>query len=288
MILLLTSIIWGLAFVAWVRGAEEMSSFTFVAVRFAIGAAALVPLILIFERTGGRPGEWRDILRYGAMTGAIVFIASSLQQAGIELTQEAGKAAFINGLYTVFVPIFSILLGKKPGLLTGLGAASAFIGLYFLSVRDGLGGLAFGDVLMILGAVCWAVHIMMVDAFSPKVRPLRLAMAQFAFCSVLGTVSMFLFEEPTISQLRAGIIPLLYGGLLSCAVAYTLQMLFQRNVEPSRAAIIYSMESLFAALFGFLLLGEVMGWQGYLGGFLMFLGIILSQLKTQRSISHEP
>jgi len=265
-----------------------MDSFTFVAARFAIGALALVPLILIYERRGGTlRGEWGLTLRYGIITGAVVFAASVLQQTGIEMTQQAGKAAFINGLYTVLVPIFSIVLGKKPTLLTGLGAASAFAGLYFLSVPEGLGSIQLGDMLMVLGAVGWSFHIMMIDAFTPRVRPLRFAMVQFATCSLLSAVAMFIFEQPQLSQLQAGLIPLLYGGLLSCAVAYTLQALFQRNVEPARAAILYSMESLFAAIGGFLILGEIMGWQGYLGGALMFTGILLSQMKTKRSKQHE-
>jgi len=259
-----------------------MGPLTFVAGRFIIAALALVPLILIFERRGGQPGELRATLRYGMMTGGVVFIAGTLQQAGINMTQQAGKAAFINGLYTVLVPLLSIALGKKLSLLTGLGAASAFVGLYFLSVGDGLGSIATGDILIFLGAIGWAFHIMMIDAFAPRVRPLRLAMVQFASCGVLATIGMLLFEQPELAQLQAGLIPLLYGGLLSSAAAYTLQMLFQRNVEASRAAIIYSMESLFAAIAGFLLLGEVMGWRGYLGGALMLSGILLSQMKTQR------
>ena len=284
LVLLFTALIWGGAFIAWVAGAEAMGSFTFVSVRFAIGAVALVPLILIFERRGGSlHGEWRHTLRYGAMAGAVVFVASVLQQMGIEMTGQAGKAGFINGLYVVFVPLFGLLFFKrKLSLLSTLGALTAFLGLYFLSVSDGLGGIAPGDIFKFAGAIFWAAHIMMIDAFAPRVRPLRLAMVQFATCAILAGICMFIFEQPQVAHLQAGLTPLLYGGLMSCATAYTLQILFQRNVEPARAAIIYSMESLFAALFGFLLLGEIMGWRGYLGGALMFVGIILSQMKTQK------
>ena len=283
LILLITAIIWGGSFVAWVEGATSMGSFTFVSVRFAIGALALVPLIFIFERRGGSwHGEWKHTLRYGAITGAVVFAASTLQQFGIEMTGEAGRAAFINGLYVVLVPIFGLLFFRRRlGLLSVLGTVSAFAGLYFLSVSDGLGSIALGDMLKALGAIGWSAHIMMIDTFSPRVRPLRLAMVQFATCAFLAGICMFVFEQPQIAQLQAGLIPLLYGGLMSCATAYTLQILFQRNVEPAKAAIIYSMESLFAAIAGFWLLGEIMGWRGYLGGLLMFTGIILSQLKSQ-------
>ena len=291
LILLLTAIIWGGAFIAWVEGAQSMGAFTFVSVRFAIGALALAPLILIFERKGGSlHGEWKLTLRYGAMAGTVVFIASVLQQYGIELTGEAGRAGFINGLYVVFVPLFGLIFfRKKLSLISALGTIFAFAGLYFLSVSDGFGSIATGDIFKFAGAIFWTAHIMMIDAFAPRVRPLRLAMVQFATCSILAGVCMFIFEQPQVSQLQAGLIPLLYGGLLSAATAYTLQAVFQRNVEPAKAAIIYSMESLFAALFGFLLLGEVMGWRGYLGGALMLVGITLSQLKrSTRQASARP
>jgi len=289
LVLLFTAVIWGGAFVAWVEGAQTMGSFTFVSLRFAIGALALVPLILIFERKGGSlHGEWKHTLIYGTATGTVVFIASVLQQTGIEMTGEAGRAGFINGLYVVLVPVFGLLLfRKKLSFISALGTLSAFAGLYFLSVSDGFGNMELGDILMIMGAVFWSVHIMMIDAFAPRVRPLRLAMVQFATCAVLAGVCMFIFEQPQVLHLQAGLIPLLYGGLLSCATAYTLQIFFQRDVPAAKAAIIYSMESLFAAIFGFLLLGEVMGWRGYLGGALMVTGILLSQLKPQKSKSNE-
>jgi len=285
LVLLLTSVIWGFSFVAQVEGSRAMGALTYNTGRFMIGAVALLPVILLFERKRGRPGELRDTLRYGAITGSVLFIAITLQQYGIELTQAAGKAAFITGLYTVLTPLFAVFLGKKPGLLTGLGAVSAFAGLYFLSVPDGLGSVALGDILLIACAVCWAVHIMLIDAYAPRVRPFRLSFVQFGACAALSAVSMLFFEQPEIAQLQAGLMPLLYGGLMSSAVAYTLQIICQRDVEPSKAAIIYSLEALFAAIGGFLLLGELMGWKGYLGAALMFVGILLSQMKTRQSPS---
>ena len=280
--LFLTAAIWGFAFVAQVQGMDYMGAFTYGGVRFAIGALSLLPVILLFERGRGRPGEVKQTLLYGALTGLILFAASTLQQYGILLTQSAGKSGFITGLYTVLTPIFSIALGKKPGLLTGLGAVSAFAGLYFLSAPEGLGRVTLGDGLLVAGAVFWTLHIMAVDAFAPKVRPIRFSSVQFAVCAALSLAAMAIFEQPTASALWAGRTPLLYGALLSVGVAYTLQIVGQRNVEPSKAAIIFSLESLFAALGGFLLLREQLGWKGYLGGALMFLGIILSQLKLKK------
>ena len=279
--LFLTSIIWGFAFVAQIQGVEHMGSLTYGGVRFAMGALALLPVSLLLE---GRPSreELKLTLKYGGLTGLVLFAASTLQQFGIELTGSAGKAGFITGLYTVLTPVFSIFLGKRPTKLTILGAACAFAGLYFLSAPEGLGRVSLGDILLVSCAVFWTLHIMAVDALAPKVKPIRFSIVQFAVCSILSLVSMSIFEQPTMAGIWAGRVPLLYGALLSVGVAYTLQIVGQRHVEPSRAAIIFSLESLFAALGGFLLLREVMGWKQYLGGALMFLGIVLSQVKTAK------
>ena len=261
---------------------EFMGSLTYGGVRFALGAVSLLPVILLFERGRGAPGEFRQTLRTGAVTGMILFAASTLQQYGILLTQSAGKSGFITGLYTVLTPLFSIALGKKPGILTGLGAVSAFAGLYFLSAPEGLGKVTLGDGLLVAGAVFWTLHIMAVDTFAPRVRPIRFSAVQFAVCAGLSLIAMALFEQPTLHALWAGRVPLLYGALLSVGVAYTLQIVGQRHVPPAKAAIIFSLESLFAALGGFLLLREQLGWKGYLGGGLMFLGIVLSQMKVKK------
>jgi len=280
--LFLTSLIWGFAFVAQVQGMEFMGAFTFGGVRFAMGALALLPVILLFERGRGRPGEARQTLLTGALTGVILFIASTLQQYGILLTQSAGKSGFITGLYTVLTPIFSIALGKRPGLLTALGAVSAFAGLYFLSVPEGFGAVTLGDALLVACAVFWAFHIMMVDSLASRVRPIRFSVVQFAVCAILSLISMALFEQPTLAALWAGRVPLLYGAFFSVGIAYTLQIVGQRHVPPAKAAIIFSLESLFAALGGFLLLKEQLGWKGWLGGALMFLGIVLSQVNIKK------
>ena len=280
-LLLITSVIWGFAFVAQVDGMQFMGPFTYTGVRFALGAAALIPAILILER-GPRQGEWRATLKYGAIIGLLLFAASNLQQIGIDITQSVGKAGFITGLYTVLVPVFSIAFGKKPTVLTGLGTVAAFAGLYFLSAPEGLRHVTLGDGVLMLCAVIWTFHIMAIDAFGPRVRPLRMSAVSFAVCAVLSLITMAIFEQPSLGGLHAGLAPLLYGGLLSVGLAYTLQVVGQPNVEPSKAAIIFSLESLFAALGGFLLKDELLGWKGYLGGGLMFLGILLSQMKIKK------
>lgn len=280
-LLLTTALIWGFAFVAQVEGMKYMGTLSYNGVRFAIGTLSLLPVVLIFERRRGPKGELRATLLYGGVTGVILFAAANLQQFGIELTNSAGKSAFITGLYTVLVPIFGIALGKKPTILTGLGAVSAFAGLYFLSVPEGLGSVTLGDGMLMLCAVFWAFHIMAVDRFAARVRPIRFSLVQFATCAALSLAGMLLFEQPQLADLVAGLTPLLYGGILSVGVAYTLQIVGQRHVEPAKAAIIFSLESLFAALGGFLLLKEALGWKAYLGGALMFLGILLSQMKRK-------
>jgi drug/metabolite transporter (DMT)-like permease len=282
-LLLGTSLMWGFSFIAQVEGSRAMGPMTFMGGRFVLAALALVPLIFLFERRQKLPNELRLTLLFGCLTGVVVFIAGNLQQAGLGMTQQAGKAAFINGLYTVLVPIFGIVLKKKPTLFTALGAAFAMGGLYLLSMEGGFGGVSRGDALMMLGTIFWAMHIMMISAFSPRVQPLRLTFVQFAVTGLLSTAGMFLFEQPEIAQFSAGLWPLLYGGLISSATAYTLQMFFQRHVDAPKAAIIYSMESLWAAVGSFLLLGEVMQPRGYLGGALMITAIILSQIKNKNA-----
>ena len=283
-LLLTTSVIWGFAFVAQVQGMDYMGSLTYGGVRFAMGALSILPLILLFERKRAAPGERRMTWKYGALAGVVLCAASNLQQYGVALTGSAGKAGFITGFYTVLTPLFGMALGKKPGRLTLLGAVSAFAGLYFLSAPEGFGRVTLGDGLLVICAVFWTLHIMVVDAYAGKVRPLRFSAVQFAVCAALTLAGMAAFEQPTAAALRAGMMPLLYGGLLSVGVAYTLQIVGQRRVEPARAAIIFSLESLFAAVGGFLLLHEQLGWKGYLGGGLMMLGILLSQVRGKGGV----
>ncbi|MCL2106391.1 MAG: DMT family transporter [Oscillospiraceae bacterium] len=285
--LFLTALIWGLAFVAQVEGTQHMGDLTFGGGRFAIGALSLLPVILLFERKPGGREELRRTLLYGAIGGGVLFIASTLQQYGITLTQSAGKSGFITGLYTVFTPILGIFLGRKTSLTTWLGAAAAVMGLYLLSAPSDMNRFGLGDALLLIGAVFWAAHILVVDRLASRVRPIRFSAVQFTACSLISWAAAIPVDAPRFSQLQAGLLPLLYCGLLSTGVAYTLQIVGQRHVEPTRAAIIFSLETLFSALGGFLFLHEFLGWKGYLGGALMFLGIILSQLKRKEISGQE-
>jgi len=281
MLLMLTAAIWGFAFVAQRVGMQYVGAFTFNGVRFALGSISLIPLIIYFKnkKTAEQPEETASAsaLVPGIIAGSVLFFGASLQQAGLAYTT-AGKAAFITGLYIVLVPLLGIFLKQRVGLNTWLGVVLAVSGLYFLSVNEDF-TIAFGDLLEIIGAFFWAVHILVIDYFTKKVDALRLSCAQFAMCSALSIITALIFEDISVSGLSQAAIPILYGGLLSVGVAYTLQVVAQKHAKPSHAAIILSMEAVFAALGGALLLKENMGVRGYLGCALMFAGMLLTQVN---------
>jgi len=278
---MLTAAIWGFAFVAQRVGMQYVGAFTFNGVRFALGSISLIPLIIYFKnkKTAEQPEETASAsaLVPGIIAGSVLFFGASLQQAGLAYTT-AGKAAFITGLYIVLVPLLGIFLKQRTGLNTWIGVVLAALGLYFLSVNEDF-TIAFGDLLEIIGAFFWAVHILVIDYFTKKVDALRLSCIQFAMCSALSIIIALIFEDISVSGLSQAAIPILYGGLLSVGVAYTLQVVAQKHAKPSHAAIILSMEAVFAALGGALLLKENMGVRGYLGCALMFAGMLLTQVN---------
>lgn len=280
--LFITSIIWGVAFVAQRAGVEYVGSFTFNGVRFALGALALLPVVWFFERGAEDKERRRLTILAGLVAGLVLFAAASLQQFGVEFTGSAGKSGFITGLYIVIVPIMGIFLGRKTTGFVWAGAAFALVGFYLLSVRGGFGSVELGDVILFIGAILWAVHILLIDRYAGKISPVSFSVTQYLVCSALSLICAFSFEEVAISSILEGYIPILYAGLLSVGVAYTLQIFGQRHVEPSKASLIISLETLFAALGGALILGELMDARGYIGCALIFTGIIVSQLQFQK------
>ena len=278
--LFITALIWGLAFVAQRLGAG-MGSFTFNGVRFLLGAASLIPVIFVLERGPVSAKALKYTALAGIGGGVILFIAASLQQFGVALTGSAGKSGFITGLYTVLVPVLGVFLGRKTGVLTWIGAACAVLGLYLLSVPD-IRNIEAGDVVLLIGAFFWAGHILFIDRFIHSIKVIRFSMIQAFTCGLLSLASAFLFEKVTLGGISAGIIPILYCGLLSTGVAYTLQSIGQKGVEPAKAAIIFSLETLFSALGGAWLLGEKMDARGYAGCVFIFAGIIVSQLTFKK------
>jgi len=278
LLLLLTSAIWGFGFVAQRVGAQYIGAFTFNGIRFALGALSLVPLIIYFNKNKkGEKMAFAKMAIPGIIIGTVLFIASTLQQIGLGYTT-AGKAGFITGLYMVIVPLFGLFLKHKIGKNAWLGVFAAVIGLYLLSVNEDF-SIAFGDLLVLIGAIFWALHILTIDKFAKEIDPLILSALQFATCSILSLGSAFMFETVTAPAIVSSMIPLLYGGLLSVGIAYTLQVVAQKDAKPSHAAIILSMESVFGAVGGALLLSESMNMRSLIGCALILTGILISQIS---------
>lgn len=292
-LLFITAAIWGLAFVAQRVGMDHVGPLTFNGIRFALGALALVPLILTMEkkRTPSTNGaDKKRMLMGGGLLGIALFAGASLQQMGLagpqlaELGFEAstaGKAGFITGLYVVFVPIFGLFLAQKTGWGTWLGAGMAVIGMYLLSVTADL-TISFGDLLILIGALFWAGHVLLIGKLSPgldAVDAIKLSTVQFAACAVLSLIGAVATEEITMTGLIGAAPAIAYGGLMSVGIAYTLQVIAQRDSQPAHAAIILSLEAVFAAIGGWLMLNEVLTVRAMIGCGLMLVGMVLSQLK---------
>jgi len=282
-LLILTAMIWGFAFVAQRYGSEHLGAFSFNGIRFMMGAISLIPVILIFEKDDIKDTKkLKKTFIGGIFAGLALFCASSLQQMGVEMTQSAGKSAFITGLYTVIVPVASFILFKKrTNICTWLGVVFAVTGLYLISL-SGKTKVELGDLVLLLGTIFWATHILVIDHFVNDVSPLKFACTQFFVCSILGLIFAFSIEHPTFESVKMATIPLLYSGIMSAGVAYTCQILGQKDSDPTVATIIMSTESLFAAIGGAVILKETMTMRGYIGCAIMFAGIIISQLEFKK------
>jgi drug/metabolite transporter (DMT)-like permease len=277
-LLLITAGIWGFAFVAQRLGMEHVGPFGFTGVRFALGCLVLLPLLIWRgDADGGAHRGWSHVrLAEGLLAGLVLFGGASFQQVALVYTT-AGNAGFITGLYVVLVPILGLALGHRTHAGTWLGALFAAVGLYFLSVTAEL-TLSPGDLLVLVGACFWAGHVLLIGWLSPRQDPLRLAFVQFAVCSLLSLAVSAAIEVNTLAGYRAATLPILYGGLLSVGIAYTLQVVAQREAKPAHAAILMSLEAVFAALGGWLVLGETLSPRGLFGCALMFAGMLASQL----------
>jgi len=272
-LLLLTAAIWGFAFVAQRVGMDYVGPFTFNGVRFALGSLVLVPLILRNRKNQTSNGkvlnreEKKVVIFGGAILSITLFAAASLQQVGLVYTT-AGNAGFITGLYVVLVPILGLFWKQRPDAGTWIGAFFAVIGLYFLSITDKF-TISFGDLLELFGAFLWAGHVLIIGWLSPKMDSLKLACTQF---------TALLVEKIVMKSIFQAAIPILYGGALSVGVAYTLQVVAQKKARPAHAAIILSLEAVFAAFGGWLILDETLTFRGIIGCALMLTGMLLSQL----------
>lgn len=280
-LLFLTAIIWGFAFVAQRVGAEFVGAFTFNGIRFLLGACSLIPVILIFEKEKFNISKIKKTIMPGILAGVILFIASTLQQYGVEITQSAGKAGFLTGLYIVLVPLIRFAMGKKTSVFTFFGAIFALVGLFFLCMTGDEVSFGIGDIVLIIGAFFWAGHILVVDKYVNDISPLKFSLVQFLVCGLLSIICALILEDMSFVAIKSAGIPILYGGLMSVGVAYTCQILGQKDSDPTFASIVFSTESVFSAIGGAIILNEIMSGRGYLGCVLIFIGIVLSQLDIK-------
>lgn len=278
--LLLTAAIWGFAFVAQRVGMEYVEPFIYNGIRFALGSLSLLPLIWYFDRRqSGSASSLSQLnpIHVGLIAGLVLFSAASLQQIGVIYTT-AGKTAFITCMYLVMVPLFGLFLKHRIAPTAWLGSALAVVGLYFLCVKENL-TVSFGDVLVLGSAFFWSIHILYIDHVSNRIDVLRLASVQFGVCAVLSLLVAAAFESPTMAGIEKAAVPILYGGLASVGIAYTLQIVGQKYASPTHASIILSLETVFAAIGGYLILDEQLGSRELLGCALMLAGMLLSQLQ---------
>ena len=281
LLLLLTAVIWGFAFVAQRAGMEYIGPFTFNTARFALGSLSLVPLLLINKRKNFKEQKFirlsdKKVILGGLAAGITLFLGATFQQSGLVYT-EAGKAGFITGFYVILVPILGLFIGQKTSLLTWLGALVAVLGLYFLSVNESF-DINLGDILVLIGAFFWAFQILVIGFYSTKVDAFQLAFLQFVVCAVLSAVAALISEPILLGGILNASLPILYAGIFSVGIAFTLQVVAQREAHPANAAIIMSLEAVFAVIGGWLILNESIPLGGLFGCFLMLIGMILSQL----------
>lgn len=298
LLLFLTAVIWGVAFVAQSAGMDYVGPFTYNSVRCTLGGLVLLPCILFLDMLqGGRREEQvtdagirsqetdatarsgRQLLAGGLCCGVILFVASNLQQIGIQYTS-VGKAGFLTAIYILLVPVMGLFVHKKVGIKVWIGVMFAVCGLYFLCMTNGL-KLERGDALVLACAVVFSLHILVIDYFSPKVDGVRMSCIQFWVCGILSLLCSLLFEQPDIGSILAAWKPICYGGIMSCGVAYTLQIVGQKDMNPTVASLILSLESVVSVVAGFLILDQTMSRRELLGCCLMVVAIVLAQLPDR-------
>lgn len=298
LLLVLTAFIWGCAFVAQSVGMDYVGPFTFNAARSILGGIALLPVIYVMNRgkkkrdvlpdenmvkhAAEKKQERKTLLLGGICCGAALAVASSLQQIGIMYTS-AGKAGFITALYILIVPIIGIFLGKRAGKKVWIGVALAVVGMYFLCINGGF-SIARGDFYVILCAVGFSVHILVIDHFSPKVDGVSMSCIQFFVSGILCGIPALIFEQPQIGGMLSAWMPILYAGVLSSGVGYTLQIVAQKKTDPTVASLLMSLESVFSVLAGWVILGERLSGREMFGCVLVFAAVILAQLPERRKV----
>lgn len=282
--LFLTAFIWGTAFVAQSVGMDYLGPFGFNGIRSLIGGVALLPCIYILgkiNKNSNEKGDVKTLAAGGICCGLALFAASSMQQIGIQYTT-AGKAGFITAFYIVLVPVFGIFLGKKTGWKIWLAVALALAGLYFLCITESF-SVGRGDIYVFIGALLFTVHILVIDYFAPRTDGVKMSCIQFFVAGILSMFPMAAFETTTVEGIMRSWGPLLYAGVLSCGVAYTLQIIGQKNMNPTVASLILSLESCISVLAGWAILGEQLSVREGVGCILMFAAIVLAQIPEKQS-----
>lgn len=295
LMLILTAFIWGVAFVAQSVSMDYVGPFTFTCVRNIIGGAVLIPCIYFLDKMKKKDAgqdavieetkeDKKTLIIGGVCCGLALAVASGLQQIGVSMTT-VGKAGFITALYIVIVPIMGIFLKKKVGARIWISVVISVIGLYLLCMSGSL-SMSLGDVFVLLCAVAFSVHILIIDHFSPKVDGVKMSCIQFFVCGIVSIIpmltldSMFFGKAPSVAAVVSAWVPVLYAGVLSCGVAYTLQVVAQKNTDPTVASLVLSLESVFSVLAGWVILGQTMSAKEITGCVLMFGAIILAQLPS--------
>ena len=285
-LMLIAAAIWGFAFVAQRQGMETMGPFLFNTARFFIGVAVLSPLVWYLSKKKKSSNKvevsTKKLIFAGTIAGLFLFAASSFQQVGLQYTT-AGKAGFITGLYIFFVPLIGLFFGQKTGSGTWLGAIIALIGLYLLSINEDF-SIAEGDLLQLVCAVFFAAHVLVIGYLAKRMDPLKLSLVQYCVSGVLSLFIAIAIEVITWDMIVDTAIPLLYAGVMSIGVGYTLQVVAQQHAKSSHAAIILGLEGAFAVLGGWLLLDEYLSTRGLIGCGLMLTGMFLSQLLPKLSL----
>ena len=295
--LLLTAFIWGVAFVAQSVGMDYIGPFTFNCVRSIIGGIVLIPLILFMKKTRmgkntlenrekdeeeeqqTKGGYQKNTILGGICCGFLLAVASSFQQFGIMHTS-VGKAGFITALYIVIVPVLGVFMKKKVALIVWVSSVIAIVGFYMLSI-SGQVSINKGDILVLICAVLFSLHILAIDYFSPKGDAVTISCIQFLTSGIICGICMLLFERPQVTDILAAYVPILYAGVMSCGIAYTLQIVAQKNMDPTVASLILSLESVFSALAGWLILGQRLSVKELMGCGLVFVAVLLAQLPQE-------
>ena len=284
LLMLITAMIWGTAFVAQRVGMDDIGPFLFTGLRFLLGALVLLPLLLL-QRRAASPARsagfaHRPLLLGGVLMGLALTVGINLQQVGLLFTSVT-NSGFITGLYVIVVPLLGLFIGQRAGLGTWLGALLAVFGMFLLSVGDDF-QVASGDWLQLAGAFVWGIHVLLVGFFASRYDPLRLSILQFLVCAVVSLLLALALEPIVWASIVAAAPAVLYGGCFAVAVGYTLQVVAQKDAIPSHAAIILSLEAVFAAIAGWLFLDESLTFKSYLGAAIMLTGMLIAQLWPQR------